>query len=193
MTTLKKLIFIGFFGLFHFLFFLFLFLFLQHKKEKTKNAIFCSKTSFLITQNFAKTLFWHTVTLFVFLKMPQNTIKLGENSKKNLDQFLTYNLDQFLTYKTTNLGPVFNSTAYIYIHISTAHIYIYIYIYRERDAVGIGSGGKHFIWKEDMSSKLQSQAFEAIESGGRRASHHLKKKGTGFYRTGVQIHLNSLF
>ena len=38
--------------------------------------------------------------------MPKNTIKLGKNSKKNLDQFLTYNLDQFLTYKTPNLGPV---------------------------------------------------------------------------------------
>ena len=30
-------------------------------------------------------------------------------------------MDQFLTYKKGNLGPVFNSTAYIY-------IYIYIYI-----------------------------------------------------------------
>ena len=88
----------------------------QHKK---KNTIFFSKTSFLITQNFAKTLFWHTVTLFVLQKKPKNTIKLGKTAKKNLDQFLTYNLDQFLTYKTPNLGPVFNFTAYIYINIQT--------------------------------------------------------------------------
>ena len=47
-------------------------------------------------QNFAKTLFWHNVTLFVFSEMPQNTIKIGK-TVKNLDQFLTLNLDQFLT------------------------------------------------------------------------------------------------
>ena len=49
---------------------------------------------------------------------------MGENSekkKKNLDQFLTLDLDQFLTLETPNLGPVFNSTAYIQ--------YIYIYVH----------------------------------------------------------------
>ena len=46
--------------------------------------------------------------------MPPNTIKLGKNSKTNLDQFLTLDLDQLLTLETPNLGPVFNSTAYIY-------------------------------------------------------------------------------
>ena len=118
MTTLKNPIFIGFFAIFPFLFFFFfLFLFSNIKKKKTKNAIFFSKTSFLTTQNFAKTLFWHTVTLFVLQKKPKKHYKTGENSKKNLDQFLTYNLDQFLTYKTPNLGPVFNFTAYIYIYI----------------------------------------------------------------------------
>ena len=75
------------------------------------------KPHFWHPQNFAKTLFWHSVTLFVFSKMPKNTIKLGKNSKKNLDQFLTLDLDQFLTLETPNLGPVFNSTAYIYIYI----------------------------------------------------------------------------
>ena len=122
MTTLKKTYFYRVFCYFPFLvfFFFFLFLFSNIKKKKTKNAIFFSKTSFLITQNFAKTLFWHTVTLFVLQKKPKNTIKLGKTAKKNLDQFLTYNLDQFLTYKTPNLGPVFNFTAYIY-------VYIYIY------------------------------------------------------------------
>ena len=49
--------------------------------------------------------------------MPQKHYKTGENSKKNLDQFLTLDLDQFLTLETPNLGPVFNSTAYIYIYI----------------------------------------------------------------------------
>ena len=55
---------------------------------------------------------WHYLC---YKKKPKNHYKTGEQTaKKNLDQFLTYNLDQFLTYKTPNLGPVFNSTAYIY-------------------------------------------------------------------------------
>ena len=42
-------------------------------------------------------------------------------------------MDQFLTYKKGNLGPIFNSTAYmLYI------IYIYIYIYKRTDASPIG-------------------------------------------------------
>ena len=50
-------------------------------------------------QNFTKTLFWHSVTLFVFYL--KNTIKMGENSEqKNLDQFFTLDLDQW---------PVFNA------------------------------------------------------------------------------------
>ena len=53
-----------------------------------------------MTQNFAKTLFWHTVTLFVLPKKAKKHYKTGKTAKKNLDQFLTYNLDQFLTYKT---------------------------------------------------------------------------------------------
>ena len=81
------------------------------------------KPHFWHSQNFAKTLFWHTVALFVFLKMPKKHYKTGEKTaKKNLDQFLTLDLDQFVTLETPNLGPVFNSTAYIY-------IYIYIYIF----------------------------------------------------------------
>ena len=55
--------------------------------------------------------------------MPKKHYKTGEKTaKKNLDQFLTLDLDQFLTLETPNLGPVFNSTAYIY-------IYIYIYFF----------------------------------------------------------------
>ena len=62
------------------------------------------------------TILTHCDTICVS-KNVKNTIKLGKNSKTNLDQLLTYNLDQFLTYKRPNLGPVFNSTAYIYIYI----------------------------------------------------------------------------
>ena len=76
------------------------------------------KPHFWHPPNFAKTLFWHTVALFVFLKMPKKHYKTGEKQwKKNLDQFLTLNLDQFLTLKPPNLGPVFNFTAYIYIYV----------------------------------------------------------------------------
>ena len=57
--------------------------------------------------------------------MPKKPCKTWENSKKNLDQFLTYNLDQFLTYsldqfltyKTPKFGPAFNFTACIYIYM----------------------------------------------------------------------------
>ena len=123
MTTFKNTIFIGLlpFSIFFFFFFCFYF----SNIRKNKNAIFFSKSSFWDPPNFAKTLFWHNVTLFVLSKMPPKHYKLGKTSK-NLDQFLTYSLDQFLTYKRPNLGPVFNSTAYIYICI---YVYMYIYIY----------------------------------------------------------------
>ena len=83
------------------------------------------KPHFWHPQTFAKTLLWHNVTLFVFSQMPQNTITKSGNSENNLDQFLTLDLDQFLTLdldqfltqESPNLGPVFNSTAYIYIYI----------------------------------------------------------------------------
>ena len=72
------------------------------------------KPHFWHPQNFAKTLFWHNVTLFVFSKIPQKHYKNGRGGKqwkKNLDQFLTLNLDQFLTLKPPNLEPAFNFTA----------------------------------------------------------------------------------
>ena len=114
---LKKHYFYRVFWRFPFSFFLpFLFLYLQHKKGKNKKCNFLFENPhFWHSQNFAKTLFWHTVALFVFLKMPKKHYKTGEKTaKKNLDQFLTLDLDQFLTLETPNLGPVFNSTAYIY-------------------------------------------------------------------------------
>ena len=62
------------------------------------------------------------MTLFVFSKIPKNTIKMRK-TVKNLDQFLTLYLDQFLTLEAPQIGPVFDSTAYIYMY---KHIYIYI-------------------------------------------------------------------
>ena len=55
------------------------------------------KPHFWHPPNFAKTLFWHIVALFVFLKMPKNTIKLGKNSEKKLGPVFNF-----------KLGPVFN-------------------------------------------------------------------------------------
>ena len=67
MTTLKKTYFYRVFWLFPFSFFLpFLFLYLQHKKSKTKNAIFFSKTSFLTFPKFCKnTILTHCDTICV--------------------------------------------------------------------------------------------------------------------------------
>ena len=90
MTTLKKTYFYRVFGFFPFSFFLpFLFLYLQHKKGKKQKMQFSfRKPHFWHSQNFAKTLFWHTVALFVFLKMPKKHYTTGEKTaKKNLDQF----------------------------------------------------------------------------------------------------------
>ena len=110
MTTLKKPIFIGFFGLCHFTFFsFFCFYFSNIKKEKTKNAIFFPKTSFLTSPKFCKnTILTHCCTICVS-KNAQKHYKNGEKQwKKNLDHFLTLNLDHFLTLKPPNLGPLFN-------------------------------------------------------------------------------------
>ena len=82
------------------------------------------KPHFWHPQNFAKTLFWHNVTLFVFSKIPPKHYKNGENSEKNLDQFLTLNLDQWITLKPPNLGPVH---IYIYIYMATSQAFAYIF------------------------------------------------------------------
>ena len=121
MITLKNTIFIGFFCLFHFLVFSFFCFYFCNKKqkEKTQNLRFSFRIPrFWHPPNFAKTLFWHNVTLFVFINIPPKHYKHGENSE-NLDQFLTLSLDQFLTLKPPKIGPVFIFTAYIYIHTYT--------------------------------------------------------------------------
>ena len=57
------------------------------------------KPHFWHPQNFAKTLFWHSVTLFAFSKIPKNTIKMGGKTvKKKLGPVIN-----------TRLGPVFNA------------------------------------------------------------------------------------
>ena len=74
---------------------------------------FFSKTSFLTSPQSCKTLFWHNVTLFVFLNMPAKHYKNGE-TVKNSDQLLTLSLGPYLTLKPINLGPVLNFTAFAY-------------------------------------------------------------------------------
>ena len=115
---LKKPFFIGFFAIFPFLFFFFfLFLFSNIKKKKNKKCNFLFENLIFDNPKFCKnTILTHCDTICVTKKAKKH-YKLGKNSKKNLDQFLTYNLDQFLTYKTPNLGPVFNFTAHIYIYM----------------------------------------------------------------------------
>ena len=75
---------------------------------------------FLTTWQIAKKLFSHPYTLFVFLRYPQNTIKLGKKtSKKNLGPSFDATLDQALTQKPQILDQV----------LTLQHIYTYIYIY----------------------------------------------------------------
>ena len=73
MTTAKKTVFTGFWGLFHFVCFsFFCFYFSNVKKTKTKNAIFFSKTSFLTSPKFCKnTILAQCDTICVF----KNTTK----------------------------------------------------------------------------------------------------------------------
>ena len=132
MTTLKKTYFYRVFWPFpfsFFFFFFFLFLGLQHKKGKNKKCNFLFENLIFDIPQILQKHYFDTVALFVFLKMPKNTIKLGKNSKKKMDQFLTLDLDQFLTLETPNLGPVFNSTAYIYIYADAPEFWATICLY----------------------------------------------------------------
>ena len=122
MTTLKNTYFYAFLGLFHFFFSFFLFLCLQHKKDKKKMLFSFRKPHFWYPHNFAKTLFWHNVTLLVFWSMPKNTITFGKAVKK--------------------LGPVEKPNSWtsfdtkapkswtsFYATLQHAHIYIYIWLW----------------------------------------------------------------
>ena len=114
----KNTIFLGFFLMFVFQFFsCFLFFFLQHKKDKNKKCTFFFETPFFDNlTNCQKNIFAPLHTICVFLRCPENTIKLGKTSKKNLGPSFDATLDQVLTQKTPNLGPSFDSTANIYIY-----------------------------------------------------------------------------
>ena len=96
---LKKTYFYRVFGPFPFSFFsFFCFYFSNIKKEKTKNAIFFSKTSFLTSPKFCKnTILTHCCTICVS-KNAQKHYKTGEKQwKKKLGPVFNF-----------KLGPVFN-------------------------------------------------------------------------------------
>ena len=85
---LKKSYFYRVFWPFPFSVFSFLFLVHQHKKKKKQKCNFLFEYLFFdIPQILQKTLFWHTVTLFVFLKMPKNTINWGKQQKQTWTNF----------------------------------------------------------------------------------------------------------
>ena len=105
----QNTIFLGFFFWnFRFPFFhVFSFSFSNIKKTKTKSAHFFSKTLFLTTWQIAQKIFSHPYTLFVFLRYPKNTIKLGKNKqKKILDQVLTQPWTKFWLKKPQILDQV---------------------------------------------------------------------------------------
>ena len=81
-------------------------------KRQKQNSIYL-KTLFVDTPTTRKKLVWHPYIPLVILKTPKQRFKIGEICKANLgDQFFTFDLDQLLTYESTNLGLVFDSTAY---------------------------------------------------------------------------------
>ena len=92
MTTLKRPCFIGFFCLFPFCCFSFFCFSINIKTPKTKNAIFFSKTLFLISRQFCENTILAQCDTICVLNKPKNTKKLGENSEK----------------KRKDFGPVFN-------------------------------------------------------------------------------------
>ena len=99
---------------------------------------------------------WHYLC---YKKSQKKHYKKGEKQqKKNLDQFLTYNLDQFLTYKTPNLGPVFNSTAYIYIDTSkNVFGYFLLICWGKWDALADrGATCSHTSWPSSRTSSRRT-------------------------------------
>ena len=70
---------------------------------------------------------------------------------KNLDQFLTLDLDQFLTLETPNLGPAFNSTAYIYVYVC---MYVCMYV--------VPSGSMWQFWGFSVLSNENSLFYSVL-------------------------------
>ena len=114
----KKHYFSGLFLKFSFsIFSCFLFFFSQHKKDKNKKCTFFFENPFFDTLTNCQKIFSHTYTLFVFFKIPKNTIKLGKNKqKKILDHILTQPWTTFCLKKTQILDHI----------LSLQHIYIYM-------------------------------------------------------------------
>ena len=123
------------------------------------------KPHFWHPQNFAKTLFWHTVALFVFLKMPKKHYKTGEKQQKKIGPVFNTRLGPVLTLETPNLGPVFNSTAYIY-----------IYVYADES-----DNGTLFAPK-----RVRQRDAHALNNGTRPVSH-CKNSGFPFFGGGGQL------
>ena len=73
--TTPKTLFLGIFCNFCFLSCL---TFSNIAKAKTKNAIFCSKTSFLTSQQLCENTIWHTYALSVILGMPKKLLNWGK-------------------------------------------------------------------------------------------------------------------
>ena len=102
------------------LFFFFLFLFLQHKIDKTRNAIFFLKTSFLSSLKFCKKKKKNTIlaqcdTICVFKNTQKHYTNGGKQWKKQLGLVFNFKLGPVFNFKPPNPGPAFNFTAYIYV------------------------------------------------------------------------------
>ena len=78
--------------------------------------IFFRKPFFDTLTNFQK-IFSHAYTLFVIFKIPQKHYKIWEKQAKKSWTKFWRNLEPSFDSKTPNLGPSFDSTAYIYIYI----------------------------------------------------------------------------
>ena len=152
MTTLKRLYFIGFFGLFHFVCFsLYCFYFSNIKRQKQKKSNLLFENLMLTSPKFCKnTILAQCDTICVYKHTPQNTIKMGKTVKRKLGPVFNFKLGPVLTLKPPNLGPVFNFTAYIYIYL-----YLSIYIY----AVGRGFGPLEVVIWSPKRFPLQNRAF----------------------------------
>ena len=110
----KNTIFLGCFWNVCFPFFhVFSFSFSNLKKTKTKSAHFFSKTLFWQPDKLPKNYF-HAPTLFVFLRYPKNTIKLGKPAKTNLGPSFDATLDQVLTQKPKSWTKFWLYSIYIY-------------------------------------------------------------------------------
>ena len=117
-TTTPKFIFWAFLKLSFSMFFIFsLFLSPTSKKRQKQKVHIFFRIPFFTPWQTAKNIFLHTYTLFVFFKMPQNTLKLGKTSKTILDQALTQPWTKLWLKKTKSWTKFWLYNTYKYIHI----------------------------------------------------------------------------